>query len=38
MKAKIAIIAVVATLAVAAVVVHVTGFCPMHSCARAATK
>jgi hypothetical protein len=38
MKTKIAIIAIVASVAVAAVVVHTTGMCPGKACMKAAQK
>ena len=38
MKTKIAIIAIVSSLAIAAIVVHTTGFCPGHACVKAANK
>ena len=38
MKAKIVIIAIVSSLAIAAIVVHTTGFCPGHACMKAAHK
>ncbi len=38
MKAKIVIIALVGSLAVGALIVHLTGACPMHACAKTAAK
>jgi len=38
MKAKIAIIAIVSSIAIAAVVAHTTGMCPGKACAKAMSK